>query len=355
MKRSLTCLLCALTLALSLAACVQTPSPETPTPPADVSPAPAEASPAPAGGARFDFKTLPVTEEGVRTLYGWEGYEVAEIIPYEGDYLVEYGYGDDFTMLAWVFGETGRRVQLTSMTHFLSYEIIGAGRVAYTSSGVSASVPWKGLPETCEIVVLGDETGRLTEETLSSAAYPMATWLDPAEPFSMGFWENGKLSPGERYEQLYDARIDADGLSFSFIPSGDSAERFRSFFPASTTIPCFDTSFDPDSRVFTLRLYNTCLESGGITEEELNWAGPGAYAGLYPCAFPAGSLGRDSHFITDAEIREDGEDTVVTCKLTERACRFTVETSNLGGDSIPSFRMVFRAYNSELDGREAAE
>ena len=43
---------------------------------------------------------------------------------------------------------------------------------------------------------------------------------------------------------------------------------------------------------------------------------------------------------------------VVTAVLTERAYRFTVETSNLGFDNIPSFRIVFREKNPDLDGRD---
>ena len=66
----------------------------------------------------------------------------------------------------------------------------------------------------------------------------------------MGWWENGRPdTESGRFEQVYDARIDADGLSFSFIPNGDSQELFEGFFPAATTIPSFETSFDPDGRV----------------------------------------------------------------------------------------------------------
>ena len=135
--------------------------------------------------------------------------------------------------------------------------------------------------------------------------------------------------------------------------AGDSQELFEGFFPAATTIPSFETSFDPDGRVFTLRLYNTCLESGApgspLNEhlELMNYPGD-----LYPYSFPAGSLGRDGHFLRDVTIAEDGEDVVVTAVLTERAYRFTVETSNLGFDNIPSFRIVFREKNLDLDGRD---
>ncbi len=314
-----------------------------------------EASPAPA--ADYDFQVLPVTEEGIRTLYGWEGYTVREVTPYRGDFLVEYGGSadGDAALLGWVFGETGRRVQMTSMTDFLSCEITGVGEVRYTESGVNVNTPWKGLPQTRTVRVLGDGTGQLSQQYVETVDWTEPTWLDPAEPLQMGLWSDGALAPGGRYHQLYDARVDVDGLSFSFIPNGDSVEKFQSFFPAVTTIPCFDTQLDPAARVLTLRLYNTSLKSGGIGMEDVEWAGPGAYEGLYPYEFPAGSLGRDSHFLTDVTVVQDGEDAVVTARLTERAYRFTVESSNLGGDNIPSFRLIFREHNHDLDGWEAAE
>ena len=130
-------------------------------------------------------------------------------------------------------------------------------------------------------------------------------------------------------------------------------ERFQSFFPAATGVPSLDTSFDPDTRRFTLRLYNTSLESG-TTGSALNGdlAAMGYPENLYPYSFPAGSLGRDSHFLTDVTIQEDGEDVVVSAVLTDRAYRFTVEYSNLGYDNIPTFRVVFREKDPDIDGRD---
>ena len=104
-----------------------------------------------------------------------------------------------------------------------------------------------------------------------------------------------------------------------------------------------------DSRTFTLRLFDTCLESGSAARNE-GLVELGYPSDLYPYSFPAGSLGRDSHFLQDVTIAEDGEDVVVTALLTDRAWRFTVETSNLGFDNIPSFRIVFREKNPNIDG-----
>ncbi len=338
----------ALLLALALCGCAaQTPAETQTTPP------PEESAPA----AAYDFTVLPVQEESIYTLYGWEGYEVRKITPCEGDYLVEYGYENDphFSLLAWVFGQTGRRVQLTVRSQFTAYEITGPSEVHYTTTGWDAGTTWKGLPETYTVWVMGDEHGSISPDQDWGAvqSYQETTWLDPAQPFSMGASSEAAHPPKERgrYEQLYDARIDADGLSFSFIPNGDSMEKFQSFFPAATSIPGFSTAFDPNSRMFTIRLYNTCLESGGVGTEAEEWAGVGIYPeDLYPYSFPAGSLGRNSHFLKDVTVAQDGEDVVVSAVLTDRAWRFTVETSNLGRDNIPSFRIVFREYDWEMDG-----
>jgi len=332
----------ALLLALVLCGCAaQTPVETQTTPPVE------ETTPA----AGYDFTVLPVQEESIYTLYGWEGYEVRKLTPYEGDWLVEYGYENDpnFSLLDWVFGETGRRVQLTAMSQFTSYEITGPGQVHYTATGQSAATPWNGLPEKATVRVLGDENSKLVPGWIDVETSYEPVWLDPAQPLFIGATEEGPVY-SQLYEQLYDARIDADGLSFSFIPNGDSMEKFQSFFPAATSIPGFSTAYDPDNRTFTIRLYNTCLESGGVGTEAAEWTGEGVYPeGLYPYSFPAGSLGRDSHFLKKVTIREDGEDVVVSAVLTDRAYRFTVETSNLGGDNIPSFRIVFREYNWEMD------
>ena len=347
MKRTV---LPALLLALALCGCAAQTLAETQT-----TPPPKESAPA----AEYDFTILPVQEESIHTLYNQEGYEVRKVTPYEGDYLVEYGYENDpdFALLAWVFGQTGRRVQLAGRSQFTTYEITGPGEVRYTTTGWDAGTAWKGLPEIRTVWVVGDEHGSIHPDQDWGAvqSYQETAWLDPTQPFSMGTSSEAADPPKEwgRYEQLYDARIDADGLSFSFIPNGDSPEKVVSFFPAVTTIPPFSTAFDPEGRIFTIRLYNTCLESGSTEADVDEWLGDYP-EDLYPYSFPAGSLGRDSHFLKDVTVAQDGEDVVVSAVLTDRAWRFTVETSNLGRDNIPSFRIVFREYDLEIDKEEVS-
>ena len=214
MKRTV---LPALLLALALCGCAAQTLAETQT-----TPPPKESAPA----AEYDFTILPVQEESIHTLYNQEGYEVRKVTPYEGDYLVEYGYENDpdFALLAWVFGQTGRRVQLAGRSQFTTYEITGPGEVRYTTTGWDAGTAWKGLPEIRTVWVVGDEHGSIHPDQDWGAvqSYQETAWLDPTQPFSMGTSSEAADPPKEwgRYEQLYDARIDADGLSFSFIPNG---------------------------------------------------------------------------------------------------------------------------------------
>lgn len=313
---------------------------------------PSPASPSPAAEDQSSPQAASLTEADIRARYQDEGYQVQKLTPYGSDFLAEVSYGTDtdFTLLEWVFGGTGRRVQLTAMSQFTGYEILDDGQVRYATNGMDSGTPWRGMPEEVTVRVLGDESGTLVPGWAEIEESRDTVWLDPAQPLYIGTSEKGAPVFSDRYEQVYDARIDADGLSFSFIPNGDSMEKFQSFFPAATSIPGFSTAYDPDSRTFAIRLYNTCLESGGVGTEAAEWTGEGVYPeDLYPYSFPAGSLGRDSHFLKEVTIREDGEDVVVSAVLTDRAYRFTVETSNLGGDNIPSFRIVFREYNWEMD------
>lgn len=309
----------------------------------------------PAEEAQDSPQAASLTEADIRARYQDEGYQVQKLTPYGSDFLAEVSYGTDtdFTLLEWVFGGTGRRVQLTAMSQFTGYEILDDGQVRYATNGMDSGTPWRGMPEEVTVQVLGDENGVLVPGWAEIQEQRDTVWLDPTQPLYIGSLEEGGPVFSDRYEQVYDARIDADGLSFSFIPNGDSEEKFYSFFPAVTTIPGFSTSFDPDTRVFTLRLYNTCLSSGSPgTPLNDDLALMNYPENLYPYTIPAGSLGRDSHFLTGVVIREDGADTVVTARLTDRAYRFTVETSNLGYDNIPSFRLIFREHHNDLDGSE---
>lgn len=320
MKLRTVCLACALCLLMPLAACTpkvvaeptSTPT-QTPTP-----------QPTP----------LAVTKESIPALF--QDYQIREILPYEGDFLVYYGTQYPPGSLSWVYGATGETVRLTNGEgqQIDSYEIQGPGQVLVRTNGIGSNTPWQGLPMTftCQVSTAGNES--------LSGMWKEEPWFPLDRALYLGFVDEETKQPlkTSRYEQVYDARVTVDGVSLSFIPSGDP-ERYGSFFPACTTTPNMDCSFDPDKSVFTMRLYNTALESGGIAIEEVNEP----YQGLYPYRFPAGSLGEDNHFFTDAAIVQDGEDTVVTLTLTENAKVYTVTSGNLGGDSIPCLSVSFRS------------
>jgi len=318
-----------------------------PTTAAETAPTPEPAAtPTPAG---VFFDELPVTEKEIPAFYtSRSDRRVVKVVPCEGDFLVEWtdyditGKDSWASVLDWVFGESGRVVRLTEMEEFSSYEIRGQGQVYYTT-GAHSDEGWLGLPRRRGVAVPGGAWDNL-ETDMSSGLYCYETdygsWMDPREPLKIGMFSG-------RYEQLCDARVDAEGLSFSFIPDTDSMEKFQSFFPACTSTPGFETFLDEGTGTFTLRLYNTRLKSGLLSEEMAEWIGGYQdYGGLYPRTVPEGSLGADSLFLTGIEIHQDGEDAVITARLTDRAGWFTVDCGNLGYDNIPYLRLQFREPDS---------
>ena len=296
-------------------------------------------TPEPEPASQSPFGPLPVTEEGIWDYYLHEEkgyYIIRNITPYEGDYLVELGRDyEGETLLVWIFGDTGRKVQMTTMENRTETEIQGRGVLRVRTGGKDTGKGWMSLPGT--YIAVAPAVGDYAD------AEEKTTWMDPGQSYRMGMFS-------ERYEQLCDARVDAEGLSFSFIPDTESMERFQSFFPACTSTPGFETTFDEAAGTFTLRLYNTSLKSDSLTKEMAEWIGGYQdYGDLYPRTIPEGSLGADNLFLAGVAIRQEGEDAVVTAKLTDRAGWFTVESGNLGYDDVPWLRFRFR----EPDSMEA--
>ncbi len=301
------------------------------------------------------FEELPVKESAIAPLYASEAfyqYKVEEITPYEEDFLVRYTNPDGNSMWDWIYGKTGRIVNMIPANEEIAQvSIIRPGHLRVTTTGLSYVVPHKSLPRTYEVMALGTAEGTTYNEEgerINTITEELPAWLPVSEEITAGFVDGaGKLSPDERYEQLYDARIDVDGLSFSFIPSG-VPQRYLSFFPAATTPPCYETSFDEESRLLTIRLYNTCLESGEGNDLGKDFGTVDEAFGIeYPYAFPAGSLGRDNRFLKGASVTQDGEDLVILMTLSEYAKFYTVESGNLSEDLIPTLHFIF----SEWDGK----
>lgn len=295
------------------------------------------------------FETLPVTKDAITALYESEAFyqrTVEEITPYEGDFLVRYANLAGHSAWDWIYGETGRIVNMISANEEIAdVSAIRPGHLRVTTTGVSNITAQKTLPRTYEVVALGTEDGLTYSkngETVNIVESALPTRLSVSEKAIVGYVDgNGKPNPGERYTQLYDARMDVDGLSFSFIPSG-VPERYLSFFSSTPNPACYETSFDEESRLFTIRLYNTCLESGegndlgkdvGTVDE--------SYGFSYPYSFPAGSLGRDNRFVKGVSLTQDGEDLIVLMTLTEHAAFYTVEGELRSEGPFSALRIVF--------------
>ena len=355
---------CGLLCLLALSACATEAASPAPSPASSAVQAP---SPVRTPGAALSPEVSPIlapaplTEEDLADLYAADGYEVVNVTPYRGDYVVEYRYDPNCGsyggghMVDWVFHETGGRVLLANVDEragVCTYEVVGPGTVRFRTEFYRIDALYKTIPRSWEVSVLVDESGALPNDYIPVEVEwrdLSPVWLDPREPFYTGIWDTEHGGPYElermgagRYEQLYDARIDADGLSFTFIPNADSMERYISFSPVATSAPDWETDFDRSSGIFTFRMRRVSLSCGSLPEEELRNFGTDQFIALYPYSFPAGSLGRDSHFLTDVQLAQDGEDTVVTARLTDNAGSFTVETGNLGQDNIPKLRVVFQ-------------
>lgn len=295
------------------------------------------------------FEELPVKEGAIAPLYASDAFyqrTVEEITPYDGDFLVRYTNLNGDNMWDWIFGKTGRIVNMIDANEEIAdVSVIRPGHLRVTTTGISNITPQKALPRTYEVMALGTADGMTYNENgewISTAAEELPNWISVSDGTYAGFVDGkGDPDPGERYAQLYDARVDVDGLSFSFIPSG-VPQRYLSFFSGATTPPSYETSFDEESRLFTIRLYNTCLESGEGNDlgKDFGEVNP-AYGIEYPYSFPAGSLGRDNRFVKGASITQDGEDLVILMTLSEYAAFYTVESGNLAENLIPTLRFVF--------------
>lgn len=348
MKLRTVCFACALCVLLPLTACTPTAAQTTPPVPTVV------ATPTPTPTPER------LTAEDVRASIEDERYRVRELTPYQGDFLAwvsDWGTGeetDGWSALYWVFGDAGRRVWLNreiTDQEISSYKITAPGTVEITVTGANVNVPVQGPGGSYTVVVTVDSQGRVLSDYEEGQA--VVLWENQAHggwfPLDNPGYVSGEPYFSERYEQVYEVRIGIDDLALSFIPSS-APGRFRNFFPASTSAPTSDCSFDPETRAFTIRLYNTTLKSGEASEEDLEWAGSIApYGELYPRTIPEGSLGQGNHFIESATIAQDGEDAVITLTLTEAAYAYKTDSGNMGSDDFPYLRYSFREHVSYMD------
>jgi len=342
-------LLTGLLLAL-LAACSGTAASPAPSAAPALSPTPAETTPVPTPLPQFEM-ILPVTEKSITDHYIGEGYRVLSIEPYEDDFLVRYAFPneqDSWSSFAWIFGATGRRVRLPvgdGSAVVDTYKVTCRGCLDITTTGESSSTPGQGFPALYHMSVLGDENGFIDSVAGYLCNTVMETcWLLPEQTVSLGSEE-----AIDRYEVVYDVRAGLNDLTLSFVPPA-SAAGIGSFITAVTTIPYVTSSFDEATRVFLLRLHRTALDTGdpaletGSDDWVYDWLNE--YEVEFPHSVPAGPVGADNRFFTDALIYADGENTILALTLTDHAVKYTMETGHLDPqkDMFPYLRLTFRDY-----------
>ena len=343
MKKLLSLALAVL-LPLSLAACGDGPAPSFA--------GSSGGGPSSTGSAQTEEFTPVTTEAEVRALYeGDEDGTILSVEEYQGDFLVTLDRGGA-TILDWVYGESGIRRQLLWLSEpILSREINGQADVRVVTGGPSVydsfysfpHVEWAGLSPAY------DQQGRELSDSPSDRAIhgSGAYWAGAGENYPMG-----RLG---RRAAIRAAQIDAEGLTVAFAPLADGSD----FLSSTCAIPYAEVGLSQDSRTLTVTLRDTFLDCGTLSKDaDLDFLRE--YGSLYPESFPAGELAGSCVLIEKAELRQDGNDAVLTVTLDEShlhgsyqgdaAFRFTAETGYTGpGDVGPFLRVTVHAVTEPLD------
>lgn len=125
---------------------------------------------------------------------------MTEVRGYLDDFVVEYTYGgSEPRLLDWVFGETGRRVYLTGLDADASYQITGPARCALLPAVSAPPPPGKGCPSRVPCGCWWTPTAGCREDAVQTTLDTVETWLDPAEPFYMGWLGNGRPAEHARF------------------------------------------------------------------------------------------------------------------------------------------------------------
>ena len=342
MKKILSLALAALLL-LSLTACGENPAPSSPGSSGDVSSA---------GSSQTDALRPVTTEEEVRALYGDDASLITSIEAYQGDFLVKLGTDDSCPSLDWVYGQSGiRRRMLWLDEPLIRCEIREQASVKVITGGPNTYNGVPGFPhvETAALGLAYDEQGRELSDSPSDRAIhgSGAYWAGAGENYPMG-----RLG---RRAAIRAAQIDAEGLTVAFAPLADGSD----FLSSTYAIPYAEVGLSQDSRTLTVILRDTFLDCGTLSKDaDLDFLRE--YGSLYPESFPAGELAGSCVLIEKAELRQDGNDAVLTVTLDEShlhgsyqgdaAFRFTAETGYTGpGDVGPFLRVTVHAVTEPLD------
>ena len=295
----------------------------------------------------------PVTTEAeVRALYGDDASLITSIEAYQGDFLVKLGTDEDCPSLDWVYGQSGiRRRMLWLDEPLIRCEIREQASVKVITGGPNTYNGVPGFPhvETAALGLAYDEQGRELSDSPSDRAIhgSGAYWAGAGENYPMG-----RLG---RRAAIRAAQIDAEGLTVAFAPLADGSD----FLSSTYAIPYAEVGLSQDSRTLTVILRDTFLDCGTLSKDaDLDFLRE--YGSLYPESFPAGELAGSCVLIEKAELRQDGNDAVLTVTLDEShlhgsyqgdaAFRFTAETGYTGpGDVGPFLRVTVHAVTEPLD------
>ena len=281
-----------------------------------------------------------ITAQSLQAEYEAEGFLVREIIPYEGDFLVYYGTEPYNGIFQWVYTDTGLRAPLlASGREILDYEIGYKGyiRVLVGGSNVfNGSARAFPVYECAHAALPVTHDGKPFADLYSSGDTQQEPYWAPVETSHTFGWGHGDVA-------LVDVRIGANGLEAVFGPTADNLD---GFFAAASSIPVTEPAYDEATHTFTLRFRSASLSSGTRTEftsENDRFA----YEDLsnicqLPTNFPAGELEGSNLFISRAEVREDGEDTLLILTLTETAQKYNAEMGQLlQNESRPYLSLSF--------------
>ena len=308
------------------------PAAEEPVPPAVDGPTPPSAEP---------DATEGITAESLRAEYEAAGFTVREIVPYEGDFLVYYGDLPEGGLFQWVYTDTGLRAPLLfSGREVLDYEILSPGYIRVLEGGNNiyngAARAFPSYECAFASLPVSSEGDPFTDFHSSGNVHPETYWAPLDVSHSFG-WGHGQVA-------LVDVRVTTQGVEAVFGPTADN---IGSFFAAASGIPVTIPNYDEATHTLTLRFRETSLASGERTEftsENDQWA----YEDLasicqLPTSFPAGTIDGSNGFIRSAEVREDGEDTLLLLTLTEAAQQYTAETGQLlENESRPYLHLSLR-------------
>ena len=345
MKKLLSLALAALLL-LSLAACGEAPAPSSSGSSGDVSSS--------AGSSQADVLSPVTTEEEVRALYGDDASLITSIEAYQGDFLVKLGTDDSCPSLDWVYGQSGiRRRMLWLDEPLLQCQIESQATVRVVTGGPNTYNGVPGFPhvELATLSLLYDEQGRdrgydpyVSPGIGSSEIY----WAGAGESYVMGM-------EGRR-EAIRSAQIDAGGLTVAFAPLADGSD----FVAAYCEIPYTEVGLSEDGMTLTVTMHDTFLDCGKLGKD-VDTTFLKDYGSLYPESFPAGELTGSCTLIEKAELRQDGNDAVLTVTLADGPIhgrnfgdgyyRFTAETGYTGiADTGPYLRVTLNATNELFAG-----